>query len=89
MSRRPRLLAALSGVLLALSFPRFGHGAVAWVALFAPAGFVFGNLAVVKRNFHVVIFAIIFLSILPAMIEILREWRKKKSAEVAVSPSQS
>ena len=30
--RKP-LLAALSGVLLALSFPKFGHGAVAWVAL--------------------------------------------------------
>ena len=28
-----RRLAALSGVLLALSFPKFGHGAVAWVAL--------------------------------------------------------
>jgi apolipoprotein N-acyltransferase len=26
-------LAALSGLLLALSFPKFGHGAVAWVAL--------------------------------------------------------
>jgi apolipoprotein N-acyltransferase len=26
-------LAVLSGVLLALSFPKFGHGAVAWVAL--------------------------------------------------------
>lgn len=33
MSRRPRVLAALSGVLLALSFPRFGDGAVAWIAL--------------------------------------------------------
>jgi apolipoprotein N-acyltransferase len=30
---RPEALAALSGVLLALSFPKFGHGAVAWVAL--------------------------------------------------------
>lgn len=30
---RPEWLAALSGVLLALSFPKFGHGAVAWVAL--------------------------------------------------------
>lgn len=30
---RPEGLAALSGVLLALSFPKFGHGAVAWVAL--------------------------------------------------------
>jgi apolipoprotein N-acyltransferase len=33
LTRRPRALAALSGVLLALSFPRYGHGAVAWVAL--------------------------------------------------------
>ena len=30
---RKGLLAALSGALLALSFPKFGHGAVAWVAL--------------------------------------------------------
>lgn len=30
---RAEWLAALSGVLLALSFPKFGHGAVAWVAL--------------------------------------------------------
>ncbi|HET8647804.1 MAG TPA: apolipoprotein N-acyltransferase [Vicinamibacteria bacterium] len=30
---RPPALAALSGLLLALSFPKFGHGAVAWVAL--------------------------------------------------------
>ena len=33
MSRHPWVLAALSGVLLALSFPRFGHGALAWIAL--------------------------------------------------------
>ena len=31
-----------------------------------------GNLEVVQRNFHYVIFAIIFLSILPAIIEYLR-----------------
>jgi apolipoprotein N-acyltransferase len=30
---RNPVLAGLSGVLLALSFPKFGHGAVAWVAL--------------------------------------------------------
>jgi apolipoprotein N-acyltransferase len=30
---RKELFAGLSGVLLALSFPKFGHGAVAWVAL--------------------------------------------------------
>jgi apolipoprotein N-acyltransferase len=32
-NRRREGLAALSGVLLALSFPKFGHPAVAWVAL--------------------------------------------------------
>jgi apolipoprotein N-acyltransferase len=30
---RPEWLAVASGVLLALSFPKFGHGSVAWVAL--------------------------------------------------------
>ncbi len=33
MAGRREGLAALSGVLLALSFPKFGHGIVAWVAL--------------------------------------------------------
>ena len=32
-TRNAYALAALSGVLLALSFPRFGHPAVAWIAL--------------------------------------------------------
>jgi membrane-associated protein len=64
-------------------------GGVAWVAIFAPAGFYFGNLEPVKRNFHYVIFAIIILSVMPAVIEILREWRKKKVSDVAVSPSES
>jgi apolipoprotein N-acyltransferase len=30
---RAELLAVASGILLALSFPKFGHGAVAWIAL--------------------------------------------------------
>jgi membrane-associated protein len=50
-------------------------GAIAWVVIFVPAGYVFGNLEVVKRNFHIVIFAIIFLSVLPAIIEYLRARR--------------
>jgi apolipoprotein N-acyltransferase len=33
LNRRPAGLAALSGVLLALSFPKFGHAFVAWFAL--------------------------------------------------------
>jgi membrane-associated protein len=64
-------------------------GAVAWVVLFAPLGYWFGNRPYIQKNFHYVIFAIIILSIMPAVIEFLREWRKKKSADVAVSPSES
>ena len=55
-------------------------GAIAWVALFIPAGYVFGNLEVVKKSFHLVIFAIIGLSILPAVIEFLRERAKLQKA---------
>jgi membrane-associated protein len=71
-----------------MRYPRFFSfnviGAVAWVVLFIPAGFYFGNLPFVKKQFHYVIFVIIFLSILPAIIEIAREWlriRKETAAQ--------
>jgi len=53
-------------------------GAILWVGLFTPAGYVFGNQAVVKKNFHLVILAIIVLSVLPAVIEVAREWRARR-----------
>lgn len=43
-------------------------GAFAWVWIFILAGHFFGNLPVVKRNFHIVIFGVIFVSILPMLI---------------------
>jgi len=58
-------------------------GAVSWVVLFIPAGFWFGNLPFVKKQFHYVIFAIIFLSILPALIEFWRERRRGAAAAAA------
>ena len=47
-------------------------GGLAWVAIFIYGGFYFGNMPIVKENFTIVIFAIIILSILPAVIEVLR-----------------
>jgi membrane-associated protein len=35
-------------------------------------GYALGNVPVVKKNFELVIFAIIFISILPVVIEVLR-----------------
>lgn len=43
-------------------------GAITWVFTFILAGYFFGNLPVVKRNFHIVIFGVIFVSILPMLI---------------------
>ena len=47
-------------------------GGAAWVSAFILAGFWFGNLPWVKKQFHVVIVVIIILSILPGVIEYFR-----------------
>ena len=47
-------------------------GGIAWVVIFVLGGYMIGNIPVVKHNFSLVIFAIIFLSILPGIIEFLR-----------------
>ncbi len=51
-------------------------GGVAWIGTFVYLGFFFGNLPMVKRNFSLVIIAIIFISILPGIIEYLRQRRQ-------------
>jgi membrane-associated protein len=52
-------------------------GAVLWVGLFVPAGYFFGNIAVVRENFSLVILAIIAISIMPIAIEMLRTRRSR------------
>jgi membrane-associated protein len=47
-------------------------GGIVWVALFVLAGYLFGNIPVVQRNFPLVILAIIVLSVLPIVIEAVR-----------------
>ena len=55
-------------------------GAVAWVFLFILAGHFFGNLPIVKRNFHIVIFGVIFVSILPMLIPWIKSRLRKPLA---------
>ncbi len=43
-------------------------GSILWVSSFLYAGYFFGNLPGVKRNFHIIIFAVIGLSLLPVLI---------------------
>ncbi len=47
-------------------------GGTAWVGVCTFAGYFFGNIPIVKQNFSLAILAIIFISIMPGIIEILR-----------------
>lgn len=47
-------------------------GGTVWVASFVYGGYFFGNLPFVKQNFSIVIIAIIFISILPGIINIAK-----------------
>ena len=51
-------------------------GGVVWVRLFGWVGFFFGNMPAVKHNFTLVIFAIIGLSVLPMMFEMIKARKK-------------
>jgi membrane-associated protein len=47
-------------------------GGILWVGLFVFGGYFFGNLPIVKRNFSVVILAIVVISVLPVVWEWIR-----------------
>jgi membrane-associated protein len=51
-------------------------GTVLWIGLFIAAGYLFGNIPIVKRNFTFVVLAIIFISLLPVLVEAWRARRK-------------
>jgi membrane-associated protein len=63
-------------------------GALGWVTSFLFLGYRFGQLEVVKKQFHLVLLAIIVLSIMPAVIEYLRERKRVEEAalEQAAAP---
>jgi len=52
-------------------------GGVLWIAVFLFGGFFFGNVRIVRENFTITIFAIIIISIMPAVIEVWKERRRK------------
>ncbi|PHM26595.1 DedA family protein [Xenorhabdus budapestensis] len=52
-------------------------GAFVWVLLFTYAGYLFGDMPIVQNNLKLLIVAIIFISILPGVIEI---WRHRRAA---------
>ena len=53
-------------------------GNIIWVSLFSLAGFFFGNIPFVKNNFSVAILTIIFVSLLPMIIGIVKNYLSKR-----------
>ena len=49
-------------------------GGVSWVLICLLAGWKFGGLEFVQKNFELVLVAVVFISVLPAAIEVARGW---------------
>lgn len=54
-------------------------GGVIWVTLFVWAGYLFGNIPVVRERFEFVILGIIAISVLPIAIELFKGWKARRS----------
>lgn len=55
-------------------------GALLWVGLGLGAGYLFGNFEIVKKNFSLVVIAIVLISLIPIGIEAIKAKRTKVSA---------
>jgi len=53
-------------------------GGAAWVAGLTYLGYFFGRTELVRKNFGLVVIAIIALSLLPMAVELLRAWRNSR-----------
>jgi membrane-associated protein len=70
-----------------MSYPAFAlynvAGALAWVGICVGAGYLFGNVPIVKDNFSLVAIGIVIVSVLPMVIEYVRYRRTS-----VLSPTQ-
>ena len=70
-----------------MSYPAFAvfnvAGALAWVGICVGAGYLFGNVPIVKENFSLVALGIVAVSLLPMVIEFIKYRREKAAAPPA------
>ena len=68
-------------------FVRFNVlGAALWVIPFVGAGYLFGNLPVVRDNFGLMIIAIIVVSLLPILVEWVKARRERAAERQPATP---
>jgi membrane-associated protein len=58
-------------------------GGVAWVIICIGAGYLFGNVPFIKKHFELVIVAIVLISVLPIVIELVKERRRGRQLVAA------
>ena len=67
-----------------MGYPAFAlynvAGAVTWVGVCVGAGYVFGNVPIVKENFSLVALGIVFVSVLPMAFEYLKYRRERRAS---------
>jgi len=56
-------------------------GAILWTVLFVGAGFFFGNLPFVQKNFTLVVLAIVAVSVVPVIIELINARREAQEGQ--------
>lgn len=73
----------------AMNYSRFAFfnvfGAVLWVGICVGAGYIFGNMEFVKKNFELMVLGIIAVSLLPLVIEFILHRRRVALARKAVA----
>lgn len=57
-------------------------GALMWVIGLTITGYVFGQIPVIKENFEYAILGIVFVSVLPAVIEVFKHKRKYGAGQI-------
>lgn len=61
-------------------------GGALWVVICVGAGYMFGAIPVVKENFELVVVGIVAVSVLPMVVEVVRQWQAERQKSKSSQP---